>query len=532
MKRISGNCNDVHNNDNDNDNGDNDAIGMDLDLVDNQQPHQHQQLQQQKQNHDSAINEDEHYLSSKNLKGGTYDNLQPTMMDVDSHDHARSNDGDASKLPQQANNPNSDVVGRTVNNMYAQNVVAENEMQEMTNDQVEKVAKAVDDSMPRVVGGVYDISARSLLGRGAFSVVYEGFHTNTKDKVAVKAITVLPDQTAAGFMTELKANRMVDGHVNVVRLLDHEVPKDNLGYMMFEVCSRGEVFEQIKPGVGLIPRECIGSYYAQLVEAVVYIHSMGVCHLDIKPENLFVTDAGVVKLGDFGLCSFLEDGPVQGCHGSMCYAAPENIKSGLRKGHDAFGCPPIAHGYDGKKADIWSVGVVLFVLMYGMAPWDVARESSYEYRMYKLSAGYPNINPWMRIPTVIRTILHHTVWPRPNRRWAAEALRTFLQRDLGWNPSPPRMFKSLDAVKAKAARAAQAQACGGGSVVGSTKCSSGSNVKGSLSSPTNAACGGGATRQRQQHRQQQKPTPPTIQQQQKQQPSNANSEQSPTPNIR
>jgi serine/threonine protein kinase len=92
------------------------------------------------------------------------------------------------------------------------------------------------------------------------------------------------------------------------------------------------------------------------------------------------------------------------------------------------------------QADIWSVGVVLFVLLYGLTPWEIARDSSYEYRMYKLSGGYPNMQPWVRIPTAIRTLFHHTMWSRPARRWTTEQLRSYITRDLGWNPSPPKAF--------------------------------------------------------------------------------------------
>ena len=231
----------------------------------------------------------------------------------------------------------------------------------------------------------YDLSDKLLLGRGAFSLVYRGVQKHTGDRAAIKAVTLAPENPD-GFHAELKANHVVRGHPNIVTLLDSVAPQPSTGYLLFELCERGEVFDQIVPNVGLMPRELIGSHFAQLVEAVAHLHSKGVCHLDVKPENLFVDAAGRVKLGDFGLSTFAEDGPVFGCRGSFAYAAPENVKS-VRKAPDAYGCRSLGQGYDGQKADMWSVGVVLFVLLYGLTPWDVAKDTSYEYRMYKVRAA-------------------------------------------------------------------------------------------------------------------------------------------------
>ena len=89
-------------------------------------------------------------------------------------------------------------------------------------------------------------------------------------------------------------------------------------------------------------------------------------------------------------------------------------------------------GYDGQKADLWSCGVVLFVFMFGQTPWDFARESSQEYRLYKHTEGYPCIAPWDGMNRTIRALFHGMLSVHPGRRWSSQDLRGFLSRELGW----------------------------------------------------------------------------------------------------
>jgi serine/threonine protein kinase len=89
-------------------------------------------------------------------------------------------------------------------------------------------------------------------------------------------------------------------------------------------------------------------------------------------------------------------------------------------------------GYDGQKADMWSCGVVLFVFMFGQTPWDFARESSQEYRLYKHTEGYPCIAPWEGMNRTIRALFHGLLAVHPGRRWSSQDLRAFLSRELGW----------------------------------------------------------------------------------------------------
>ncbi|EDQ90168.1 uncharacterized protein MONBRDRAFT_16435, partial [Monosiga brevicollis MX1] len=171
-------------------------------------------------------------------------------------------------------------------------------------------------------------------------------------------------------------------------------------YLVFELCSRGEVFNLIEPRAG-IRRDLLGPIYAQLIDAVTYLHTKGIAHLDIKPENMLLNHDGRLKLCDFGLSVLSEDGPLYSCRGSTGYAAPENLKC-----HYAAVAKRAVQGYDPLKADVWSCGVVLFVLFYGYTPWDIAREATPEYRLYKHTEGYPNSKPWTKMASVFRNLFH------------------------------------------------------------------------------------------------------------------------------
>merc|ERR1719502_270433 len=142
---------------------------------------------------------------------------------------------------------------------------------------------------------------------------------------------------------------------------------------------------------------------------------------------------GRLKLCDFGLSVLSEDGPLYSCRGSTGYAAPENLKC-----HYAAVAKRAVQGYDPLKADVWSCGVVLFVLIYGYTPWDIAREATPEYRLYKHTEGYPNSKPWTKMASVFRNLFHRMLCIAPGKRWTIQVVKAQIARDLGWRP--PQTF--------------------------------------------------------------------------------------------
>ena len=123
-------------------------------------------------------------------------------------------------------------------------------------------------------------------------------------------------------------------------------------------------------------------------------------------QNVLVTAHNRVVLCDFGLSVMLADGLAFGARGSLAYAAPENVAIHFLR-QRGFTAP----GYDGVKADVWSLGIVLFVFLYGCTPWDVAYETECaDYRRYTSASGHPAVAPWNNMASAFKTLFHGWVW--------------------------------------------------------------------------------------------------------------------------
>ncbi|XP_054999290.1 maternal embryonic leucine zipper kinase isoform X2 [Sorex araneus] len=128
-------------------------------------------------------------------------------------------------------------------------------------------------------------------------------------------------------------------------------------FLVLEYCPGGELFDHIISQDRLSEEEA-RVVFRQIVSAVAYVHSQGYAHRDLKPENLLFDECHKLKLIDFGLCAKPKgnkDYQLQTCCGSLAYAAPELIQG---------------KSYLGSEADVWSMGILLYVLMCGFLPFD------------------------------------------------------------------------------------------------------------------------------------------------------------------
>lgn len=220
--------------------------------------------------------------------------------------------------------------------------------------------------------GKYELG--KTLGEGTFAKVKFAKNVETGDSFAIKILDrdqVLRHKMVENLKREISTMKLIK-HPNVVKIFEVMASKSKI-YIVLEFVGGGELFDQIAKQ-GRLKEDDAGRYFQQLINAVDYCHSRGVYHRDLKPENLLLDSYGVLKVSDFGLSTFSqkvrEDGLLHTACGTPNYVAPEVLND---------------KGYDGTASDIWSCGVILFVLLAGYLPFD---ESSLAVLYRKVSPFY------------------------------------------------------------------------------------------------------------------------------------------------
>uniref|UniRef100_A0A0D9VCG9 non-specific serine/threonine protein kinase n=1 Tax=Leersia perrieri TaxID=77586 RepID=A0A0D9VCG9_9ORYZ len=194
------------------------------------------------------------------------------------------------------------------------------------------------------------------LGQGNFAKVYYARNLTSGQAVAIKMIDK-EKVTRVGLMVQIKREisimRLVR-HPNILQLFEVMASKSKI-YFVLEYAKGGELFKKISKGK--FSEDVARRYFHQLISGIDYCHSRGVYHRDLKPENLLLDENESLKVSDFGLSALSEskrhDGLLHTTCGTPAYVAPEVLSR---------------RGYDGAKADIWSCGVILFVLVAGYLP--------------------------------------------------------------------------------------------------------------------------------------------------------------------
>lgn len=250
----------------------------------------------------------------------------------------------------------------------------------------------------RVVGK-YELGR--TIGEGTFAKVKFARSSQTGDPVAIKILDkekVLKNKMAEQIRREIATMKRIK-HPNVIRLYEVMGSKTKI-YIVLEYVTGGELFDKIVHH-GRMKEDEARKYFQQLINAVDYCHSRGVYHRDLKPENLLLDKTGDLKVSDFGLSAISQqqiqgDGLLHTTCGTPNYVAPEVLDD---------------RGYDGATADLWSCGVILFVLLAGYLPFD---DSNLMNLYRKISVAEFTCPPWMSFS--VKKFITRILDPNPGTR--------------------------------------------------------------------------------------------------------------------
>ncbi|KAJ6425087.1 hypothetical protein OIU84_025785 [Salix udensis] len=236
-------------------------------------------------------------------------------------------------------------------------------------------------SQPKIKRRVGRYEVGRTIGEGTFAKVKFARNSETGEPVALKILDkekVLKHKMAEQIKREIETMKLIK-HPNVVRLYEVMGSKTKI-FIVLEFVTGGELFDKIV-NHGRMREDEARRYFQQLINVVDYCHSRGVFHRDLKPENLLLDAYGNLKVSDFGLSALSQqvrdDGLLHTTCGTPNYVAPEVLND---------------RGYDGTTADLWSCGVILFVLLAGYLPFD---DSNVMNLYKKISAAEFTCPPWL-----------------------------------------------------------------------------------------------------------------------------------------
>lgn len=204
------------------------------------------------------------------------------------------------------------------------------------------------------------------IGHGSFSTVYKAKSRLTNEIVAVKIAKIENESLELqkpGILCYNSAR--IEREISMWKPLAHEhlcglidtfiIEKPEfMAVFVMEYAEKGDLLGLLECPLSELSVETILEYFGQLCESVAYLHSLDIIHGDIKLENVLLTENNCVKLSDFGLSRYASSESFDNC-GSIEYAAPELIMGNV---------------VDPFKTDIWSLGVVLYSLLYRKFPFD------------------------------------------------------------------------------------------------------------------------------------------------------------------
>jgi len=247
-------------------------------------------------------------------------------------------------------------------------------------------------------------SFRKKLGSGAFGEVKLAVNRKTHEQVAVKILKKKKMDTKEKTMLEREIRVMAKlHHSNIVQMIEvYDTPHHT--YLIMELVGGGELFKEIIKRTEPFYEANAAQIVSQLLSGVGYMHSCGVAHRDLKPENILLTgDKKTIKITDFGLSKDFGAASLNTSCGTCLYVAPEVL---------------LASSYD-SKCDIWSVGVITYVILTANVPFHGENENEIFDKILNCNFSFPD-NLWGHLSSESKDFINSVFVLDSKKRLTAE----------------------------------------------------------------------------------------------------------------
>ncbi|KAL8095419.1 hypothetical protein AgCh_036757 [Apium graveolens] len=245
------------------------------------------------------------------------------------------------------------------------------------------------------------------LGRGEFGVTYVCTDKSTGEVYACKSISKKKLRTRVDVedvRREVEIMKHLPKHTNIVSLKD-TYEDDKAVHLVMELCEGGELFDRIVARGHYTERAAAG-VTRTIIEIILMCHKHGVMHRDLKPENfLFANkkETAALKTIDFGLSVFFKPGETfNEIVGSPYYMAPEVLKRNY-----------------GPEIDVWSAGVILYILLCGVPPFWAETEQGVAQAIIRSVVDFKR-DPWPKVSDSAKDLVKKMLNPDPKKRLTAQ----------------------------------------------------------------------------------------------------------------
>ncbi|KAL2165370.1 hypothetical protein VTH06DRAFT_668 [Thermothelomyces fergusii] len=264
------------------------------------------------------------------------------------------------------------------------------------------------------------------IGRGAYASIKKAIPLDAPEPVfAVKLIhkgyAIRQGRISAKQIAmEVSLHSHIGQHPNIIEWF--ATGEDAVWrWIAMEFAEGGDLFDKIEADVG-VQEDIAHLYFLQLISGVSFMHSKGVAHRDLKPENILLSESGNLKIADFGMATMFEYKGARKQSSTMCgsppYVAPEVLQCARQDRRSADGPK-----YSADLVDIWSCGVILFVLLVGNTPWDEPTAGSWEFQEYVRTNGRSTDALWSRVPADALSLLRGMMNIEASRRFSFAQIR-------------------------------------------------------------------------------------------------------------